>query len=274
MNERPTAVVIAAGGLGTRVAGWSPFLPKELRPVQGRPGLVHVLEEAANLGVDRAVVVHHPYYAPIIDWTRQVLAPGALARYRQLAHQPAEQPPLIERMQVDFIAQHGRYADITSALNGAEHLHTGDVCLAFADNVDPSHTALSELMAVASPHTPAVLAGPFSLQAASSHGVIICAGTGPERTMAGLVEKPDPAHAVELAAEHGTDSLRLFQGRARLTPELLHYLTAVARHTASEPKLSLALAAYARHHRVGIVTNNNTMIDLGAPDTVEMARSE
>jgi hypothetical protein len=55
---------------------------------------------------------------------------------------------------VDFIAQHGRYADVTSALNGTEHLHTGDICVAFADNVDPSHSALSELMAAATPRTP------------------------------------------------------------------------------------------------------------------------
>ena len=274
MNERPTAVVIAAGGLGTRVVGWSPFLPKELRPVQGRPGLLHVLEEAAKLGADRAVVVHHPYYAPLIDWTRQVLAPGAQARYRQLAHQPAGHHPLTDRMQVDFIAQHGRYADITSALNGAEHLNTGDLCLAFADNVDPSHTALSKLMANASPGTPAVLAEPFTLQGASSHGVIVCAGTGPDRTMATLVEKPDPARAAQLAAEHGPDSLRLLQGRTRLTPELLRYLTASVRRTDAEPKLSLALAGYARHHAVGVVTNTETMIDLGIPDAVELTRSE
>ncbi|MFF5655136.1 glycosyltransferase family protein [[Kitasatospora] papulosa] len=256
------------------MAGWSPFLPKELRPVQGRPGLLHVLEEAAMLGADRAVVVHHPYYAPLIEWTRQVLAPGAQARYRQLAHQPAGHHPLTDRMQVDFIAQHGRYADITSALNGAEHLNTGDICLAFADNVDPSHTALSELMATAPRGVPAVLAGPFTLQGASSHGVIICAGTGPDRTMAALVEKPDPVHAAQLVDEHGPDSLRLLQGRARLTPELVRYLTASERDTASEPKLALALANYARHHSVGVVTNTKTMIDLGLPDAVELTRSE
>ncbi|MEL5954100.1 NTP transferase domain-containing protein [Streptomyces sp. CLV115] len=267
MKSHPIAVVIAAGGLGTRVGGWSPFLPKELRPVQGRPGLVHVLEEAAVLGADRAVVVHHPYYAPLIDWARQVLTPGALSRYQRLAHQPVGHVPPAERLRVDFIPQHGRYADVTSALNGAEHLHTGDICVAFADNVDPSHSALSELMAAATPRAPAVLARPFDLEAAGSHGVIICSGTGPDCTMAGLVEKPDRAHAARLAAHHGTDRPRLLQGRVRLTPELLHHLRAIARHSASEPKLSIALAAYALNHSVRVVTNTTPMIDLGTPDT-------
>jgi UTP-glucose-1-phosphate uridylyltransferase len=97
--------------------------------------------------------------------------------------------------------------------------------------------------------------------------VIIRAGTGPDCAMAGLVEKPDRAHAARLAAHHGTDRLRLLQGRVRLTPELLHHLRAIARHSASEPKLSVALAAYARNHSVRVVTNTNPMIDLGTPDT-------
>ncbi|MEU5148656.1 hypothetical protein AB0G42_15885 [Streptomyces yangpuensis] len=62
MNVQPTTtVVIAAGGLGTRVTGWLLFLPKEFRPVEGRPGLLYVLEESAATGAARAVVVHHPY---------------------------------------------------------------------------------------------------------------------------------------------------------------------------------------------------------------------
>lgn len=274
MKAQPaTAVVIAAGGLGTRVAGWSPFLPKEFRPVGGRPGLLHVLEESAATGAVRAVVVHHPYYAPLINWTSQVVAPGALARYQELAQQPIGHSPT-EGLKVDFVAQHGRYADITSALNGADHLRTGDVCLAFADNVDPSHTALSRLTSTASPDTAAVLAGPFNIEAAASHGVIICTGTGPIRTMAALVEKPDPVHAAQLAADHGTDNLRLLQGRVRLTPPLLQHLLEAARITAAEPKLSLAVAEYARHHRVEVVTNNIPMVDLGAPDPVEARTAE
>ncbi|MFI6951665.1 hypothetical protein [Streptomyces sp. NPDC050422] len=115
-------------GLGTRVNGWSPYLPVELRPVQGRPGLAHVLDEATATGAARAVVVHHPYYTSLIECTRQVLTPGAVARYQLLTHQPVGRHPSADRMQVDFVAQHGRYADVTSIFNGAEHLRTGDLC--------------------------------------------------------------------------------------------------------------------------------------------------
>ncbi|MFD7896941.1 hypothetical protein [Streptomyces sp. NPDC059743] len=269
MNALPTDVVIAAGGLGTRVGDWSLFLPKEFRPVQGRPGLVHVLEEAAALGAQRAVVVHHRYYAPLINWTRQVLAPGAVARYQELAGQTGGPRPPIEDLRVVFIPQYGRYADITSALNGAQHLRSEHISLAFADNIDPSHNALSTLATAATPGTPAVLASPFDVQAATSHGVIICAGTGPVRTMTELIEKPNPALAAQLAAHHGPDKLRLLQGRLHLTPELLRHLATTLHRTSTEPKLSLALAAYARRNRVDVVTSTSPMIDLGAPDYVE-----
>uniref|UniRef100_A0AAU2VXP7 NTP transferase domain-containing protein n=1 Tax=Streptomyces sp. NBC_00008 TaxID=2903610 RepID=A0AAU2VXP7_9ACTN len=258
-------VVIAAGGLGTRVGSWSPYLPKELRPVCGRPGLAHIVDEVAAIGSDRAVVVHHPYYTPLIDWTRQVLAPGALARYRSLTNQLPAQPRAADHLQVDFIAQRGRYADVTSVLNGSEHLRTGEFYVVFADNVDPTHTALSTLVAATPSAVPAVLAAPFDVGAASSHGVIVCAGEGPLKRMVGLVEKPDRDETIRLEAECGIANLRLLQGRMRVTSRLLRYLSAVAQSTISEPRFSLALASYARTHRVDVVTNTQPLTDLGLP---------
>ncbi|MBT2394714.1 NTP transferase domain-containing protein [Streptomyces sp. ISL-100] len=258
-------MVIAAGGLGTRVGSWSPYLPKELRPVCGRPGLAHIVDEAAAIGSDRAVVVHHPYYTPLIDWTRQVLAPGALARYQSLTNQLPVQPRAADHLQVDFIAQHGRYADVTSVLNGSEHMRTGEFYVVFADNVDPTHTALSALVTATPSAIPAVLAAPFDASAASSHGVIVCTGEGPVQRMVGLVEKPDRDETIRLEAECGIANLRLLQGRMRVTPRLLRYLAVVAQSTSSEPKLSLALASYARSHRVDVVTNTKPLTDLGVP---------
>lgn len=258
-------VVIAAGGLGTRVGSWSPYLPKELRPVGGRPGLAHIVDEVAAMGSDRAVVVHHPYYTPLIDWTRQVLAPGALAHYRTLTNQLPVQPEAADRLRIDFIAQHGRYADVTSVLNGSEHLRTGEFYVVFADNVDPTHTALSALVTATTAATPAVLAAPFDANAASSHGVIVCTGGGPVQRMVELVEKPGPDETTRLEAECGIANLRLLQGRMRVTPGLLRYLAAVAQSTSSEPKFSLALASYARTHRVDVVTSTQPLTDLGVP---------
>ncbi|MGW0708200.1 hypothetical protein ACWD4G_19970 [Streptomyces sp. NPDC002643] len=271
MNQMTTVavapVVIAAGGLGTRVGGWSPYLPKEFRPVDGRPGLAHIVDEVGAMGAARAVVVHHPYYTPLTAWSRRVLAPGALARYQEIARQPVEEHRPADRVQVDFIAQRGRYADVTSVLEGAEHLLSGDVYVVFADNVDPTHAALPLLAAAVTPGVPAVLATPFDVDSAGHHGVIVCAGTGPVRTMVGLVEKPSPSRARQLVTEHGADGLRLLQGRMRITQGLLRDLATAARSSAAEPKLSLTLAAYARTAPIHVVTTTRPMADLGLADS-------
>lgn len=52
-DNTPALVVVAAGGLGTRVHGWARFIPKEFYPVGGRPGITRLLEEIAGLGPAR-----------------------------------------------------------------------------------------------------------------------------------------------------------------------------------------------------------------------------
>ncbi|MGW2594272.1 hypothetical protein ACWCXC_28965, partial [Streptomyces sp. NPDC001515] len=158
-------------------------------------------------------------------------------------------------------------------LNGAEHLRTknGDYYVAFADNVDPTHLALRSLAALGSPDTPAVLAAPFDMTAAHTHGVIVCSGDGPVQPMVALVEKPGHEQAAQLAAKHGTGNLRLLQGRMRVTPQLSAHVAATARRTEGEPKLSLAIAAYARSHRVDVITHTTPLTDLGQPNRQEDA---
>ncbi|MFJ7907029.1 hypothetical protein [Kitasatospora sp. NPDC096204] len=266
MKNHPIPVVIAAGGLGTRVAGWSRMLPKEFRPVGGQPGLLHVLEEAVAGGAERAVVVHHPYYAGFYAWPCHVLSPDAHRRYQEAAGTRPVGPPPAAGLDVDFVAQRGRYADLTSVLNGSVHLRTGNLAFAFADNVDLTHSALATLLDRTDPAHPAVLTAPFDATEAARHGVVVCTGAGPVRTMVGLVEKPGPVEAARLLDEYGPDDLRLLQGRGRTTPGLVHHFAATVRHAGrAEPKLSLAVAGYARNHVVQVVTAE-LMVDLGAPE--------
>ncbi|MFJ6382736.1 hypothetical protein ACIQI7_22385 [Kitasatospora sp. NPDC092039] len=266
MKNPTIPVVIAAGGLGTRVAGWSRLLPKEFRPVGGQPGLLHVLEEAVAGGAERAVVVHHPYYAGFYAWPCHALSPDAHRRYQEATGTWQIGPQPAAGLDVEFMAQRGRYADLTSVLNGSVHLRTGNLAFAFADNVDVTHSALATLLEQTDPEHPAVLTAPFDVAGAAQHGVVMCTGTGPVRIMAGLVEKPGPVEAARLLDEHGPDNLRLLQGRGRTTPGLVHHFAATARHAGrAEPKLSLAVAGYARNHVVQVVTGE-LMVDLGAPE--------
>jgi hypothetical protein len=116
-DNTPALVVVAAGGLGTRVHAWARFIPKEFYPVGGRPGIILLLEEIAALGPARVAVVYHPYYEQFAAWARQVLSRHDHARYRDAAGMvPAAVPA---GLTVSLIPQHGPYGDLTSVLNGA-----------------------------------------------------------------------------------------------------------------------------------------------------------
>lgn len=266
-NSSPALVVVAAGGLGTRVHPWARFIPKEFYPVDGRPGITLLLEEIAVLGPARVVIVHHPYYEQFAAWARQVLSPGDHARYCAGAGTavPAAVPP---GMTVTLIPQRGPYGDLTSVLNGASKLGAaGGVHVAFADNLYPGPAPLPRLRD-ARPGDVAVLASRYRRALAPSRGILITrpGGEGEPRRVLALAEKPGPAEAIALEDAHGTGNLLMLEGRARLTAAFLAF--ARARQDAgagSEPRLALAISDWARDHPVWAVPGDGEVIDLGAP---------
>jgi UTP-glucose-1-phosphate uridylyltransferase len=266
-DDSPALVVVAAGGLGTRVHGWARFIPKEFYPVDGRPGITRLLEEIAGLGPARVVIVYHPYYEQFAAWGRQVLSPHDHARYARAAG--TEVPAAVPAgLTVSFIPQHGPYGDLTSVLNGADHLAARDgLYVAFADNLYPGPGPLP-LLRGARPGDVAVLASRYRPSLAGGRGILITShGAGGQlRLVSALVEKPGPAQARALEEQHGTGNLLMLEGRARLTARFIQF--ARGRQQAgpgTEPKLALAIGLYAREHPVVAVPAGGGVIDLGTP---------
>jgi UTP-glucose-1-phosphate uridylyltransferase len=268
-DNSPALVVVAAGGLGTRVHDWARFIPKEFYPVGGRPAITRLLEEIAGLGPARLAIVYHPYYEQFASWGRLVLSRHDHARYSDAAgtRVPAAVPA---GMTVSLIPQHGPYGDLTSVLNGADYLAARDsLHVAFADNLYSGPAPLP-LLRDASPQDVAVLASKYRRALACSRGIVITqSGTcvGKPRRVHALIEKPGPAQARELEEQHGPGNLLMLEGRARLTGRFLEFARAL-QHAApgAEPKLALAIGAYAREHPVVAVPATGDVIDLGAPE--------
>jgi UTP-glucose-1-phosphate uridylyltransferase len=256
-------VVVAAGGLGTRVHRWARFIPKEFYPVDGRPGIVHLLEEIAALGPAEVVVVYHPYYESFVAWARQALSQHGQARYTHLTgHRSGAAPPT--GLRVSFVPQRGPYADLTSVVNGADHLGApARLYVAFADNL---YRGPNPLLALhnAPPGQVAVLASRYQSELAASHGVITTTGRPGQRLMTSLAEKPGPALARALERRYGRGNLCLLEGRAAFTPAFTEFARARLTVPGTEPKLSLAVAAYAASHPVHVVETRADVTDLGA----------
>lgn len=262
-------VVVCAGGLGTRVASWTRYLPKEFYPVQGRPAIVHLLDEIAALGPAEVVVVCHPYYERFTTWARTVFSQDGHDSYHRAAQRPCVPTPAAA-LTLSFISQRGPYADITSVLNGASHLACSEgLYVAFADNLYPDSNPLMPLRAV-DPGCTAVLARPYQRDLAASRGVIIARYEHGRLRMLGLAEKPGPDAARELERRYGPGGLRLLEGRARLSADFVRFTRAYQPPARTEPKLALALALadYTVNHPVTVITTTSQVVDLGTrPDS-------
>jgi UTP-glucose-1-phosphate uridylyltransferase len=256
-----TRVVIAAGGLGTRVSAWSRYLPKEFYPVAGRPGITHLIDEIAALAPAEAVIVYHPYYEPFAAWARAAFSQRGQDSYHRAARLRGDPPQ--PGVTLSFIPQRGLYADITSVLNGADHLApAGEIYVAFADNLYPADNPLLALRAA--PHGQVtVLARAYQRELAANRGVIAAIHRDGHLLVSELAEKPDPLAAQLLERRHGTANLFLLEGRARLTPAFISYTRTLHAPAGAEPKLALAIAAWARAHPVVVVPTASHVTDLG-----------
>jgi len=199
-DNTPALVVVAAGGLGTRVHGWARFIPKEFYPVSGRPGITRLLEEIGALGPARVAIVYHPYYEQFAAWGRQVLSPGGHARYSREAG--LDVPVAVPRCaSISLIPQRGPYGDLTSVFNGADCLAAQEsLYLAFADNLYPGASPLELLRDAADGDVAvAVLASTYRRALAPIRGILITspAADGEPRQVKTLVEnrtRPRPGH--------------------------------------------------------------------------------
>jgi UTP-glucose-1-phosphate uridylyltransferase len=250
------------GRAGHRIAGWSRYIPKEFYPVGGRPGIAHLLDEIARSGPADVVIVCHPYYAAFTAWARTALSHDGHDRYTRAARLT---PPATDAggLAVSFITQRGSYADLSSVLNGAGHLAArGDFYVAFAGNLCPGASPLTALREAA-PGQPAVLCRAYQRELAATHGVLAVTSDHGELLVQELAEKPGPAAVTRLERRYGTSRL-LLEGRARLTAGFIGFARGYHPPAGTEPKLALALAAYASAHPVTVITIAGQVIDLGS----------
>ena len=258
-------VVLAAGGLGTRVHHWARYLPKEFYPVGGRPGIAWILDEIAGLGAGHIVIVYHPYYRAFAKWAGQALSHSGETRYRRAARRPIADRGTARSRTISFIAQHGRYGDLTSVLNGADHFPAADdLYVAFADNIYFGPNPLLALGALP-PGQVAVVARPYQPELIAWRGVIATVECDGRRLVADLIEKPSPSAASVLERRYGARNLLLLDGRARVTADFIRFGRAFPVAPGVEPKLALAIGAYAAAHPVVAVETSCEVIDLGAP---------
>lgn len=240
-----TKAVIPVAGLGTRFVPATKAVPKPMLPVVDRPAIEYIVAEAARAGLDDVLMVTGRGQSAIEDhFDTQPELEAALEAKGDLAR--LERVRVSSRMRVHFVRQ-GRALGLGHAvLCGREHVGDEPFAVLLGDDmIDERDHYLEQLLAVQADTGGSVVAL-MEVPRSMTH-LYGCAEIVPEQvrpdgswddvlTVAGLVEKPDPAHA--------RSNLAVI-GRYVLHPRVFDELAATAPGRGGEIQLTDAIARLA-----------------------------
>jgi UTP-glucose-1-phosphate uridylyltransferase len=258
-------VIIAAGGLGTRIHEWARFIPKEFLPIGNQPGVVHLLEEISALGPSHAYFVHHPYYEPFIGWINHLLHEGGLGRYgAALAAQGKSTKPVkFKDIDITFVSQSHSYSDVGALFSCLGHIKGQAAYVIFADMLYLPHKPLG-LLKKSSGKAPLVMGRKFDIGNVANQGVIVTRAEPGGQRIVDIIEKPTRAQALKIAKAHGDQNLFMLEGRFWLTPEFIGAIVPEDCLKNGEPKLAYALRNYAQGKPAYVVPFDAQLTHFGA----------
>jgi UTP-glucose-1-phosphate uridylyltransferase len=258
-------VVVAAGGLGTRVHTWSRFIPKEFYPINHRPAILYLFDEIAALGATNIYFVYHPYYEPFIAWVRHLLAEGGRSKYDAVLGGLGKSIPSsasLEGMNIQFIPESGPYCDVSSLFSCMELLRSSSFYLAFSDMLYLQGHSMTGLLNIQG-EAPIIMTTPFDIKKIARQGLIVARKVEEDHEVVDIVEKPEREVALQLVRQWGEENLFMLEGRFKLTKDFLDSISFESCVAGAEPKLSYALRNYARSNAVKLMLSDDVLTDVG-----------
>jgi UTP--glucose-1-phosphate uridylyltransferase len=126
----PTRLIIPAAGLGTRMKGVNPSLPKEMLPVGGKPAIQYALEEGLDAGMDRIVIIIREEKEIIRTYVES-------ARLRR--DLPPERAAALEALKsragITFLYQRSPLGECDAILLARDAAAEGSVAIIYPDNI-------------------------------------------------------------------------------------------------------------------------------------------
>ena len=236
--------VIPAAGLGTRFLPVTKSVPKELLPILDKPMLQYVVEEAAEAGIERVIVVTSrgkesiaAYFQAQPDLEERLTASGATA----LAERVRAASDLA---QVSFVIQE-QPLGLGHAVLTAEQAVGGEpfVVILPDDIIAHSPGVVAQMLKVHENTGGGVVAvEPMPWERVHNYGVVDATPVdGRVHQIHGLVEKP--------ARQEAPSNLTIV-GRYILPPEIFDHLRRTPPGTNGEIQLTDALVLLLEHHEL------------------------
>lgn len=254
-----SAVVVPAAGWGTRFLPATKAVPKELLPIIDKPVIQYGLEEAADSGLSRAILVNSPGKTALEDYFHPQPSLDAFLAARGKMGLVAGVDRIIDRLEISCVIQHEQLGLGHAVLTARQDLGPEPFAVLLPDDVIASGVpALRQLLDVYYARQASVLAvRRVARDRISGYGVIDNepAGPGLHRVKA-LVEKPRPDDA---PSDLG------IVGRYVFTPHILRSLADTRPGALGEIQLTDAIARLLESEPVYALEIEGSRYDAGTP---------
>jgi UTP--glucose-1-phosphate uridylyltransferase len=251
--------VIPAAGLGTRFLPVTKSVPKELLPILDKPMLQYVVEEAAEAGIERVIVVTSrgkesiaAYFQAQPDLEERLAESGATALAGKVR-------AATELAQVSFVIQE-QPLGLGHAVLTAEEAVAGEpfVVILPDDIISHSPGVVAQMLKVHENTGGGVVAvEPMPWERVHNYGVVDATPVDDRvHQIQGLVEKPTRQEA---------PSNLTIVGRYILPPEIFDHLRRTPPGTNGEIQLTDALLLLLTHHELYAYEFLGTRYDGGTP---------
>ena len=250
------AVVLAAGR-GSRLCPLTPFIPKEMLPVEGLPVIHHVLTELASAGVKKVLVVLSEGKEVIRDYlTLRMIPKGEEAERLSV-----ERERTLSALDISFAMQKELLGTAHAISLASSFMGDDNLLVAYPDDLmyDPSsHGVIYEptrkiIELSAQTGNSVVLADEIEGRDALNYGVLRLCARDEVSCVKDIVEKP---------LDYREDKAHILIGRMMITPRVME---SIPRHRLTDGEgIIPALREEAAKGRLSALVYKGNRFDLGS----------
>lgn len=198
-------VVIPIAGLGTRFLPTTKVIPKEMLPINGKPILQILIEEAYAAGIKEVIlVINHEKERLIRDYFSIHTSTSKKIEEKGKSHNLKDLNALIKSIKISYVFQDKQLGDGDAILKAARLIKNEPFAVMFGDDIIVPH-ALKDLVKAFSKKKSSIIAlEKIPLSKVSSYGIVrpkncTWQATGKSANqpieITDLVEKPSPSSA-------------------------------------------------------------------------------
>lgn len=194
-------VVIPIAGLGTRFLPATKVIPKEMLPINGKPILQILIEEAYAAGIKEVIlVINHEKERLIKDYFSIHTSTSKKIEEKGKSHNLKDLNALIKSVKISYVFQGEQLGDGDAILKAAHLIKNEPFAVMFGDDIIVPH-ALKDLVKAFSKKKSSIIAlEKIPLSKVSSYGIIrpknhTSSSTNQPIEISDLVEKPSPSSA-------------------------------------------------------------------------------